>query len=116
MSYDLNFWDQEDFVNKDPKEIYLDLCEGKEVEGLVFINIDSFFERILEEFPEANKESDGSIFWEGSEHSFQATCGPQHIRIDCYGEPGEWMNVFIDIGNEFSCPLYDPQVNERFIG
>lgn len=116
MSYDLNFWDQENFVEKDPREIYRELCEGKEVEGLLYISTDAFFKRILEEFPGASKESDGSLFWKGEENSFQATSGPQHIRIDCYGTPGEWMNVFIDIGNEFSCPLYDPQVDQRFAG
>lgn len=34
--------------------------------------------------------------------------------IDCYGMDGEDMNKFIDILFEYGCPLYDPQVGERY--
>ena len=39
---------------------------------------------------------------------------PQFVRIDCYGMKGEDMNKFIDILDEYGCPLYDSQVGERF--
>ncbi|MCE2570656.1 hypothetical protein [Motilimonas eburnea] len=116
MSYDLNFWKEEKPMNVEPLQIYKDLCEGLTVEGLCIIPAPDFLNRIAEAFPNSEIEEDGSVFWENDENSFHATSGTQHVRVDCYGTIGEWMNVFIDIANEFDMPLYDPQVNERFSG
>ena len=42
--------------------------------------------------------------------------GPRHFLILSYRLPGKVLNQFIDIGAEFGCKLYDPQVGERFEG
>ena len=43
-----------------------------------------------------------------------STTTSQSVMIDCYGMDGEDMNKFIDILFEYGCPLYDPQVGERY--
>ncbi|USH05322.1 hypothetical protein K6Q96_19120 [Grimontia kaedaensis] len=115
MSYDLNFWSEPKGFESDPLEIYRALSDGSPFDGLYQINVAGFYKRIIEAFP-GTKESNGFLDWEGEENSFQVSSSSQHVRVDCYGEPGEWMNVFIDIGKEFSCPLYDPQTDMRFTG
>ena len=114
MSYDLCFWSQEGSVNQTPEEIYSDLCAGKTVLGLLEIPTDAFLDRISKAFPGSIKENEGSVFWENGKYSFHASCGAQGVGIACSGGAGEWMNVFVDIGLEFDCALYDPQINERF--
>lgn len=41
--------------------------------------------------------------------TFQIMTTPQFVRME-----GEDMNKFIDTLDEYGCPLYDPQVGERF--
>mgnify|MGYP001816391924 CR=1 FL=1 len=48
--------------------------------------------------------------WETEKGAFQIFTTHQFFRVDCYGMNGEDMNKFIDVANEFDCPLYDPQV------
>ena len=115
MSYDLNFWNQPAGFKAEPLEVYQNLSGGISFEGLLHIDIEGFYKRIIQEFPNS-AESKGFIDWEGESNSFQVSSSAQHVRVDCYGEPGEWMNVFIDIGKEFGCTLYDPQTNERYSG
>lgn len=40
----------------------------------------------------------------------------QIIRFDCYGMSEKDMNLLIDIMLAYDCPLFDPQINERFDG
>ena len=115
MSYDLNFWNEPEGFKAAPLDVYRSLSEGVPVDGLSQIDVAGFYKRIIQEFP-GTEEANGFLDWEGEENSFQVSSSAQHVRIDCYGQPGEWMNVFIDIGKEFGCPLYDPQTNERFTG
>lgn len=115
MSYDLNFWNEPEDFKLAPLDVYRSLSDGLPVEGLSQIDVSGFYKRIIQEFP-GTEESNGFLDWEGEENSFQVFSSSQHVRVDCYGTLGEWMNVFIDIGKEFGCPLYDPQINERFIG
>jgi hypothetical protein len=46
--------------------------------------------------------------------AFQVTTTSQSVKIDCYGTEGKTMNKLVDIMQEFKCPLYDPQVPERY--
>ena len=115
MSYDLNFWNESAGFKAEPLDAYRSLSDGVPVDGLNQIDIDSFYKRIIQEFP-GTEESNGFLDWEVGNNSFQVSSSSQLVRVDCYGGPGEWMNVFIDIGKEFGCPLYDPQTNERFAG
>ncbi|MFB6366438.1 hypothetical protein ACFCP7_20665 [Paenibacillus elgii] len=45
---------------------------------------------------------------------FQLFTTEQFVRVDCYGVSGDDMNKLIDILLKYDCPLYDPQVSERF--
>jgi hypothetical protein len=35
------------------------------------------------------------------------------IQIDCYGTEGKTMDL-VSVMEEYKCPLYDPQVPERY--
>ncbi len=115
MSYDLNFWKQKKGVNLDPQETYERLSDGEHVEGLEDIPIEQMMEKVREAFSPGWIQHD-SMTWEADRKSFQVFTTPQFFRVDCGGMTGEEMNLFIDIGIEFGCPLYDPQTGERYEG
>jgi hypothetical protein len=113
MSYDLTFWKPAPSFAGLPQGAYEQLSEELSVDGLETLPIDAFKERICQTFPgcTVNKRS---IDWSDETTSFQVTWSPQHVRVDCYNLPGDAMNKFIDIALEFDCPLYDPQVGQRY--
>lgn len=113
MSYDLNFWKQRPGVELDPQSIYERLSDGSQVDGLEDLPIGSIVERIAAEFAHG-WERLGQQDWDSSRGSFQIFTTPQFFRIDCYGMEGEDMNRFIDIAQEFGCPLFDPQTGVRY--
>jgi hypothetical protein len=45
--------------------------------------------------------------------AFQVLTTSQSIQIDCYGTEGKTMDLFSS-GRRYKCPLYDPQVPERY--
>ncbi|MFC4276481.1 hypothetical protein ACFO5L_14960 [Achromobacter aloeverae] len=54
------------------------------------------------------------LHWESAKRgAFKIFITPQLFRVDCYEMNGDDMNRFIDLGSEFGCPLYDPQVRMR---
>ena len=113
MSYDLNFWKYKPGVSLDHQAVYERLSDGEEVDGLEELPIETMLARIGEVFSKWERIDDRNY-----EHpdlgSFQLSTTSQFVRVDCYGMDGEDMNPFIDIGTEFGCPLYDPQVGQRF--
>lgn len=113
MSYDLNFWRQDTSVTRVPAETYADLCEEVPVQGLATLPIDKYLQRIKDTFPGC-AASQTTVNWEGEEGAFQVSWSEQHVRIDCYNLNPDAMNRLIDIGLEFDCPLYDPQVDQRY--
>lgn len=114
MGYDINFWKQKPGCKLSPQDVYERLSNGDEVEGLETLPIESVLARLKEAF--SSWEQLDAQTWEGPSGSFQVYTTPQFFRIDCYGLSDEEMNVFIDIGSEFGCPLYDPQTGKRFDG
>ena len=116
MSYDLNFWKYKPGVTLDHQATYESLSEGETVEGLEELPIDEMLARLQVLVPDAWEKVDDQS-WESSDRGiFQVSTTPQSLRVDCYGMKGEDMNVFIDLGSDFDCPLYDPQVGARFDG
>jgi hypothetical protein len=116
VSYDLNFWKQNPTVRLNPQEIYERLCNGEYVEGLETLPIDQIIERIRKAFSVRWTQS-GDVIWECPKKAFEVYTTPQYFRVDCRGRmTGDEMNVFIDIGIEFGCPLYDPQTGVRYTG
>ena len=47
---------------------------------------------------------------------FQLRTTSQLVQVVCYSMEGEDMNKIIDVMLKFNCPLYDPQVGQRFDG
>lgn len=115
MSYDLDFWRYKEGVKLDHQKVYEQLSDGNHVKGLEDLPIDAVVRRVSELFADWEK-LDGLTFDGGERGSFQLFTTPQFFRVDCYGMEGEEMNKFVDMGNEFGCALYDPQVGERFDG
>lgn len=114
MSYNLVFWKQEGELDCAPHEIYTALLANELVDGLYELPGDDFLNDILDIFHDAYRDADNSVVWKGEDRGFQAIAGSQHVLIECQGPTDECLNVFIDIGRNYSCLLYDPQTNERF--
>jgi hypothetical protein len=113
MSYDLNFWREKPGIKLDPQMTYEQLSHGEWVEGLEDLPIEQILKRIQEAFTQGWTKLDFQS-WEAPGKGFQIFTTPQSFRVDCGGITGEEMNLFIDIAAEFGCPLYDPQVGQRF--
>lgn len=115
MSYDLDFWRYKTGVKLDHQKVYEQLSNGEQVDGLETLPVDKVLSRISQTFADWEKLDDVT-FDGGDLGAFQVFTTPQFFRVDCSGMDGDEINKFIDIGNEFGCPLYDPQVGERFDG
>ncbi|MGC4005742.1 MAG: hypothetical protein QM811_22525 [Pirellulales bacterium] len=99
----------------DHQKVYERLSNGELVDGLQNLPIDAMMSRVGEVFADWVR-LDNVTFDGGDRGGFQVFTTPQFFRVDCSGMDGEELNKFIDIGQEFGCPLYDPQVGERFDG
>lgn len=114
MSRDFDFWKYQKGIYLDTQSIYEQLCDGEYVEGLEELPIDEIIEKISQQFKDWSRLD--KINWESEDKgSFQIFTTSQFVRVDVYGNMlGEDINKFIDIMLEYQCPLYDPQINERF--
>lgn len=116
MSYELDFWRQDEDATADPSTVYEQLLEGNSVPGILVLPTDSMRERVRQEFADwLQLDADT---WAKDEREtapgFQLFTTPYLFRVDCYGLAGADMNRFIDVALEFECPLFDPQTRERF--
>ncbi|HEX3357918.1 MAG TPA: hypothetical protein VHS31_13180 [Tepidisphaeraceae bacterium] len=115
MSYDLGFWRYKAGVKLEHQEVYEQLCDDQRVEGVEDLPIDKLILRFNELFTDWEKIDD--VTFEGGDlGGFQLFTTRQFFRVICYNMSGEEMNKFVEIGIEFGCPLYDPQVGQRFEG
>ena len=113
MSYDLNFWKYKEGAETNHQTVYEALSEGQVVEGLEAIPIEDIVQRVGSVFG-GQWERLSEVGWESANGAFQLSYSSQFFRVDCNGMSGDDMNKFIDIGNEFGCPLFDPQVGKRY--
>jgi len=90
MSYDLDFWKYKKDTYLDNQDTYEKCSDGYVIEGLESLPVESIINNIHQEF----------ISWKMDESD-----------IDF-----EDMNRIIDVMNKFDCPLYDPQVPQRYDG
>jgi len=119
MSYDLVFWRQEPAMSADPNTTYAALNEGASVDGLVPIPSEELIGDLSLAFPTAVRERNGSGEWltwvsADGQDSFEAVWSRQHMTVTCRYLHSDDMNRIVDIGIAHACPLFDPQVNERF--
>lgn len=114
MSYDLNFWRYREGAAHDHKKVYeAACCEGERLSELEELPIEDILQKVAAVFShwEALSPAD---YESPSGGAFQITTTPQTVRFNCYGVSGDDMNRLMDILIEFGCPLYDPQIEERF--
>lgn len=112
--YELLFWKYSEGVYLNHHEVYEALVEEQEVDGLEQLPVTVILNRIGSLFSKWEKVDDNS--WKNKEGkgAFQVIATPQSIRIDCYGTEGKTMDILVNTLEEFKCPLYDPQVPERY--
>lgn len=116
MSYDLNFWQYQDGVYLDHQSVYERASNEEIVEGLADLPIDQIIKDIAQAFIDWKKIEEFTWEHPTGVGAFQIMTTPQFVRIDCYRMDGEDMNRFIDVMLNHDCPLYDPQVSQRYDG
>jgi hypothetical protein len=113
MSYELDFWRYAPGLTLDHEKVCQQLCDGIALDALEHLPIAELLSRVNEEFSNWEK-LDNVTFDGGDRGGFQLYTTPQFFRVDCYGMNSDDMNKFIEIANEFGCPLYDRQAGKRF--
>lgn len=114
MSMNLNFWKYKEGAKHDDSRVYeLACCDGKTVEELESLPIDEILKKIASVFSGWTALDKNNYEREGR-GAFEIFMTSQIVRFDCYGMQEADMNTLMDILFDFGCPLYDPQVSERF--
>lgn len=112
--YELIFWRYQDGIYLNHHLVYEAVTEQQIVEGLENLNVTVILNRINSVFSNWEKVDENSWKNPNGKGAFQVKTTPQSIQIDCYGTEGKTMNLLVDTMEEFKCPLYDPQVPERY--
>lgn len=116
MSMDLNFWKYKEGAVHDDGRVYeRACCDGERMEELEGLSIKEILKKVASVFFDWTALSDSQYEKEGR-GSFEIFTTPQIVRFDCYGMQEKDMNLLVDILIDFGCPLYDPQISERFDG
>jgi hypothetical protein len=118
LSYDLVFWQCDD-REMDPRSVYEALMDGQAVQGLRDLLIEEIVARILAIFPDTVRPNGANdrIVWIAPDEisSFQAEWSDVHLAVTLRPLSHHIANQLIDLLGEFDCPMYDPQINERFV-
>ena len=112
--YELVFWKYQEGIYLNHQLVYEALMEQKEVAGLEELPTAVILNRMNSVFSKWEKVDENSWKNPNGKGAFQIKITPQSIQIDCYGTEGKTMNLLVDTMAEFKCPLYDPQVPERY--
>jgi hypothetical protein len=112
--YELIFWRYQDGIYLNHHLVYEAITEQQIVEGLEDLPVTVILNRINSVFSNWEKVDENSWKNPNGKGAFQVKTTPQSIQIDCYGTEGKTMNLLVDTMEEFKCPLYDPQVPERY--
>lgn len=112
--YELLFWKYLEGVYLNHQEVYEALEVEPTIEGLEALPVQVILNRIASVFSKWEKVDDTSWKNTNGVGAFHVRTTPQSIQIDCYGTEGKTMDKLVDVMDEFKCPLYDPQVPERY--
>jgi hypothetical protein len=112
--YELVFWRYLEGFYLNHQEVYEAIVEQQEVAGLEELPTTVILNRINSVFSKWEKVDENSWKSPNGKGAFQIEVTPKSIQIDCYGTEGKTMNLLVDTMAEFKCPLYDPQVPERY--
>jgi hypothetical protein len=112
--YELIFWKYLEGVYLNHQEVYEALEDEPTIDGLEELPVQVILNRIVAVFSKWEKVDASS--WKNTTGvgAFHVRTTTQSIQIDCYGTEGKTMDKLVDIMEEFKCPLYDPQVPERY--
>ena len=114
--YELVFWIYQDGIYLNHHLVYEALAEEEHVEGLVDLPTSVILNRINTLFSKWERVDENSWKNNNGPGAFQVRTTSQSIKIDCYGTQGSDMDILVNALEEFKCPLYDPQVPERYDG
>jgi hypothetical protein len=112
--YELLFWQYQEGIYLNHHLVYESIDEQQEVEGLETLPVTVILNRFNTVFSKWEKVDENSWKNPNGKGAFQIKTTPQSIKIDCYGTEGKTMNLLVETMAEFKCPLYDPQVPERY--
>ena len=112
--YELLFWRYLDEIYLNHHEVYEALVEKEGVIGLEKLPVEVIINRINSVFSKWERIDENSWKNNAGKGAFQVITTPQSVKIDCYGTEVKTMNQLVDLMLEFKCPLYDPQVPERY--
>ena len=112
--YELIFWEYQEGIYLNHQEVYEAILERENVKGLDELPIAIILNRFSKIFSQWEKVDENSWKNTNGKGAFQINTTPYSVQIDCYGTEGKTMNLFVETMEEFKCPLYDPQVPERY--
>jgi hypothetical protein len=112
--YELLFWKYSDGIYLNHHEVYEALDENEEMEGLEKLPVDVILNRINSVFSKWKRVDDNS--WKNNDGigAFYVKTTLTSVKIECYGTVGTTMDKLVDIMDEYKCPLYDPQIPQRY--
>jgi hypothetical protein len=112
--YELIFWKYTDGFYLNHQEVYEALDENEAVEGLENLPVSVIINRINSVFSEWERVDANSWKNNNGPGAFYVKTTLNSIKIECYGTAGTAMDKLVDILDEYKCPLYDPQIPERY--
>ena len=112
--YELLFWRYLDEIYLNHHEVYEALVEKEGVIGLEKLPVEVIINRINSVFSKWERVDENS--WKNNDGpgAFCVKTTPNSVKIECYGTVGTTMDKLVDVMDEYKCPLYDPQIPERY--
>ncbi len=114
--YELVFWNYKEGIYLNHHLVYEAIVEEQLVEGLEVLPTTVIVNRINSLFSKWVRVDENSWKNNNGPGAFHVRITSQSIKIDCYGTQGSDMDILVNALEEFKCPLYDPQVPERYDG
>jgi hypothetical protein len=114
--YELVFWIYQDGIYLNHHLVYESIVEEELVEGLEDLPTTVILNRINTLFSKWERVDENSWKNNNGLGAFHVRTTSQSVKIDCYGTEGKTMDILVNALEEFKCPLYDPQVPERYDG
>lgn len=114
--YELVFWNYQDGIYLNNHLVYEAILEKQHIEGLEALPTVIIINRIASLFSTWERVDENSWKNNNGPGAFHVSTTSHSIKIDCYGTEGKAMDIMVNALEEFKCPLYDPQVPERYDG
>jgi hypothetical protein len=118
MSHDLVFWRQKSDAILNARSVYETLMEGNDVVGLEPLDEKRLVASFLARFPSAERTAGcAQMTWSdvNESRSVNVEWSATHFVAMCsWHMTNEELHAVIDVGVELGCPLYDPQIDQRF--